>query len=288
MAGRLSKKRIDVIKRAASVLDERPFAVYTFPPVTGPLSTQQHIAPKDIEMKFVSDDFDGLDLFPGADNAKKAECLNTLVVVWAAAVEKVRAWEAEGMNAHIIVEHYPDLADLTPAEIDYSQIDPWIVEVPCPWRIDKPALVELFWSSPPSNNNNESRKFGKPAFPFQRRLRESKRDEIVLYENFVDTREFFKIDIGDREGWGRAEREKIEHELEEKKRELRHLGMEETDFKTFLAMEKTPSETLTPREKLGLKTSQEMLGLEWRLSAFLWAGKTAKTPFFDLFALKKR
>jgi hypothetical protein len=41
--------------------------------------------------------------------------------------------------------------------------------------------------------------------------------------------------------------------------------MEKTQFKIFLAMEKAqgPFETLTTREKLGLKTAQELNGLLW-------------------------
>ena len=86
-----------------------------------------------------------------------------------------------------------------------------------------------------------------------------------MHENFVDTREFFKIDVGDRRRWARDQLEKLERELEEKERELRRLGMGKTRFTTLLAMEETV-ETLTPKEKLGLKTAQEKLALEWRLS----------------------
>ncbi len=255
----------ELIRRVAAMLDESPFAVYTLPPITGPLSTR-HIVPEDIEINFVSEDFDGLDLVPGEDNAKKANYLNTMVVTWITAVEKVRTWQAEGMKASIM-EHHPDLAALTPAEIDFSRIDPWQVPVPCPWRITKPARVKLFWWSRPSNNNNGSRKFWKLPFPWQRDLSESDRDEIVLYENFVDTREFFKIDVGDREGWVRDQLEKTERELEEKERELQRLGIENTPFSTFLAMEERGMEKLTEKEKLGLKTAQEKLALEWRLAS---------------------
>ena len=254
----------ELIKCAAAMLDQSPFAVYTLPPITGPLSTH-HIVPEEIEINFVSEDFDGLELFPGEDNAKKANYLNKLVIAWITAVEKVRAWQAEGMKASIMA-HHPDLAALTPAEIDFSRVDPWQVTVRCPWQITKPARVELFWWSQPSTDKDESRRFWKPPFPWQRGLSESERDEIVLYENFVDTREFFKIDVGDRNTWVRDQLKKIEHELEEKDLELRRLGMEKTPLNKLSAMEEAAVGTLTEGEELGLKIAQEKLALEWHLA----------------------
>ena len=101
---------------------------------------------------------------------------------------------------------------------------------------------------------------------------ESDSDKIVLYENSVDTREFFKIDVGDREGWAMAELKKIEDELAEKERTLRGLGMENTRFSTFVAMEER-LETLTASEKLGLETTQKKLGLEMRRASLKnWFG----------------
>ena len=84
----LSKDQINVIKRAASVLDESPFAIYHLPLITGPLSTQ-HIAPEAITMTFVNDDFDGINLFLSKKKLQeKTRCLNTLVIAWVAAREK--------------------------------------------------------------------------------------------------------------------------------------------------------------------------------------------------------
>lgn len=100
----------------------------------------------------------------------------------------------------------------------FFQIDPWQVEVPCRWRIDKTARVELHWKSKPNGTN--FRRFPVP------RLCESERDEIIHYENNVDTREFFRIDIGDREGWVNAELEEKGREIQEKGRELQRLGLE--------------------------------------------------------------
>jgi len=91
----LTTEMIKAIRCAATSLDERPFAVYTLPPVTGPLS-KQRIASEDIKMKFVREDYDGLDLFPGTDNTEKADFLNKLVVIWVAAVEKHRPRNRNG------------------------------------------------------------------------------------------------------------------------------------------------------------------------------------------------
>ena len=125
---RLSKDQINVIKRAASVLDKRPFAIYHLPLVTGPLSTQ-HIAPEAITMTFVRDDFEGINLFLGKPQ-EKLDCLNTLIIAWVAARAKVRAWVYKGMSATYILKHYPELRHLTPGEVDFSQIDPWRVDLP--------------------------------------------------------------------------------------------------------------------------------------------------------------
>jgi hypothetical protein len=271
---RLSKDQINVIKRAASVLDESPFAVYHLPLVTGPLSTQ-HIAPEAITITFVSDDFEGINLFPGKKLQEKLDCLNTLVIAWVATREKVRAWAYKGMSVTYILKHYPELRHLAPREIDFSQIDPWRVDLPCPWRIDRPARVALHWTSqPPKSKYDADWKFGKWIPPLQTELKELSAsasddgnlgDKIVIYENGVDTRKFFNIDVGDRKGYAKAEVEKTERKIEEKERELRRLGMdrEKTPFSTFLAMEERPLETLTAKEKLILKTVQEWNGLVW-------------------------
>jgi hypothetical protein len=187
----LSKDKIDVIKRAASVLEERPFAVYILPPVTGPLSTQ-HINPDDIIMKFVSKEFDGIELFPGKDNVEKADCVSELVVKWIAAIEKVRMWKVIGKEAYI-AKYHPDLGDHKPLEIDFSKIDPWKVQVPCPWQIGKPARVTLLYLS-------TGKEFFRPPFKSQSLLSDSDRDELILRENFIDTRTFFRVDFtGSRE-----------------------------------------------------------------------------------------
>ena len=264
----LSTDQICVIKRAAERLDKEPFAIYTFQPIVGPLSTH-HLTREKIDMTFVGEDTDGLDLFLREDDAKKV--FNELVVAWIAAVEKVRAWESEGIKDGIM-KHHPDLARLLPRQIDFSTIDPWKVEVPCPWRIDKSARITLFWGSRPLTNKNERRTFWKFPFPWQRLLEESKCDEIVLSENFVDTREFLKIDVGDRFGWARSELETTEREIEETERELQRLGLEKGDYGDVVALEKRPPESLTLKEREVLKTAQRCMGLIWhraRLSNFL-------------------
>jgi hypothetical protein len=272
---KLSKDQINVIKRAVSVLDESPFTIYHLPIVTGPLSTQ-HIAPEAITMTFVSDDFEGVKRFPGTPE-EKTLCLNTLVVAWVAAREKVREWAHKGMSVTYILKHYPELHDLAPGEIDFSQIDPWRVDLPCPWRIDRPARVALLWrSQPPKAKYDTDWKFGKWIPPWQAKLMEPSAsardgddldDEIVICENGVDTRKFFKIDVGDREGYAKAEVEKIEPKVEEKERQLRGLGIEKIPVSTISAMEKKPFETLTAKEKLILKTLNELVDLSLRLAS---------------------
>jgi hypothetical protein len=163
---------------------------------------------------------------------------------------------------YYIVERYPDLGHLPPGEVDFSQIDPWQVDVPCPWRIDRKARVALRWWSQPSKTRGTE--FGTMAFPVQRTLSKSDDDEIVLFENGVDTRAFFKIDIGDRQSWAKVEREKIDSEQERLERKLRRLGIKKIDFSSLVALEEVPFETLTANEKSILETTREMVGLAWR------------------------
>ncbi|MGZ4852288.1 MAG: hypothetical protein ACXV3D_03750 [Halobacteriota archaeon] len=201
---RLSKDKIDVIKRVASVIDDSPYAVYTLPTIVGPLSTQ-HLTPDDITIKFVSEECDGLDFFPGKDNAEKVDCLNTLVVSWIAALEKVRAWASAAIEAqkkHEMGAKYEN--PLLAAEFDVSHIDPWSVEgVKCQWRLDKPARVALCWST----TRTEFSKL--PAA-----LLKSDSDQLILLENFVDTRSFFKIDVVGSAEWAKTVRENIERQLQ--------------------------------------------------------------------------
>jgi hypothetical protein len=198
---RLSKDKIEVIKRAASVIDERPFAIYALPTITGPLSTQR-LDPKDIEMKFVGEDCYGLDLFPGADNAEKVDCLNKLLISWVAAREKVRAWKTEGIKNQVESEWGESEWEDHLTDVDFSQIDPWNVAVPCPWPIDKPARVSLIWWS-------WDGELSKPPFPWQTELSESDADDLILLENYTDTRAFFKIDVTNHAGWVTARLEDI-------------------------------------------------------------------------------
>jgi hypothetical protein len=199
---RLSKERIDVIRQAASVVDERPFAIYMLPSVTGPLSTQR-IAPEDIQMRFVSEECDGLDLFPGRDNAEKVDCLNKLVIRWVGATEKVRTWKSACIEAQMQSKFGSEWENaLLTEKTDISHSDPWLKKVPCPWRIDQPARVALRWSS-----------WGTSFFRLPTALLESDRDDLILLENFVDTRQFFKIDVSESAEWAKNARERIERQM---------------------------------------------------------------------------
>lgn len=229
---RLSKDKIAVIKCAASVIDERPFAVYTLPRVIGPLLTK-HIAAEHIEMNFVSEECDGLDFFPGENNAQKVDNLNKLVVTWVTAVEKVREWKSRGIKAQAAESEW---GKLVPAEIDFSQIDPWRVEVRCPWRIDKPACVTLSYFS--RSSKNKRREFSRPPFPFQRGLSKSDHNEIVLLDNWVDTREFFTIDVAAGEDYAKAKNAEIERKIQSSRSpvEKMTLKMSQAHIKTWFGV----------------------------------------------------
>jgi hypothetical protein len=210
----LTKKKIDIIKSVAAKLDDEPFAIYTLPPVSGPLSTKR-VAAKDIEIKFVSEKCEGLNLFPGEKKEDKVNNLNNLVVIWITAVEKVREWMSRGIKAQAAESEW---GKLIPAEINFSQIDPWLVEVPCPWRIGKPACVKLSYFSRSSKNNG--REFSRPPFPFQRGLSKSNHNEIILLDNWVDTREFFTIDVSAGEDYAKVRNAEIERKIRRSKSPL--------------------------------------------------------------------
>lgn len=204
----LTKKRIEIIRSVAAKLDDEPFAIYTPTSMAGPLSTKRFAA-KDIEMKFLNEKCEGLDLFPGEEKEDKVNNLNKLVVTWIATVEKVQEWKSRGIKAQAAESEW---GKLIPAEIDFSQIDPWRLEVQCPWRIDVPACVKLLYFS--RSSKNKGRKFSRPPFPFQRGLSKSDHNEIVLLDNWVDTREFFTIDVAAGEDYAKAKNAELERKIQ--------------------------------------------------------------------------
>jgi hypothetical protein len=215
----LTKKRIEIIRNIAARLDTEPFAIYTPSSIAGPLSTKR-IATKDIKIEFVSEKSEGLNLFPGKKEEDKVKNLNDLVVTCITTVEKVREWMSRGIMAQAAESEW---GKLTPAEIDFSQIDPWLVEVPCPWRIGKPACVKLSYFSRSSKNNR--REFSRPPFPFQRSLSKSKKNEIILLDNWVDTREFFTIDVAAGEDYAKAKKAEIESKIQSSKSPLEKMTL---------------------------------------------------------------
>ena len=136
----------------------------------------------------------------------------------------------------------------------------------CPWKIDKPARVTLFWFSWPSKKKG-GRDFWRPLFPRAVTLTESDRDDIELYENYIDTRAFFKIDVEDREGIAKTEREKITREINENLNKLRSLGFDPSLVppSIFAAMEEKPRERLTLKEKEALEAFLKAFDLSNRL-----------------------
>ena len=217
----VTPEMIGVIKRAVAILYDCPFAVYTIPSIAGPLSSRQ-ISPEKIKMKFVSEGFDGLDLFQSKCDLGSLDCLNSLVITWVAAIEKVREWKFDGIKAQV--------GDLAPSQVDFSQVDPWRVTVPCPWRIDEPARVEFLWLSRPSKNKNESREFFlKAPFPLQRTLRQSDCDDILLFQNLVDTREFFRIGVTGGEGYAKAELEETARKKRSSTSPLQKMELERSE-----------------------------------------------------------
>lgn len=228
----LTKERIEIIRNVAARLDNEPFAIYTLSPIAGPLSTKR-VATKDIEMKFVSEKCEGLDLFPGETKDDKVNNLNNLVVTWITTIEKVREWVSRGIKAQAAESEW---GKLIPAEIDFSQIDPWLIEVPCPWRIDKPACVTLSYFS--RSSTKKGRKFSRPPFPFQRSLSKSNHDDIILLDNWVDTRKFFTIDVAAGEEYAKARKAEIEQKIQNSKSpvEKMTLMMSQAHIKTWFGV----------------------------------------------------
>ncbi len=178
----VNNKMMKDIKRAAMTIYERPFAIYTLPQVTGPLLSSQIAPPEDIGVKFVGDEFHALGLFPGKNNKERSGLLNSMVVAWIAAVEKVREWEWAEMTARRTGSTKP---------------------VFCLWPMGRPACVSFFWWSKPSGNKDQHREYRMHPLPnhgFRRLLTESDRDQIVFYDNGIDTRKLFKIDLGEVDG----------------------------------------------------------------------------------------
>jgi len=79
-----SKKMIDAIK-----LTE--YAVYQWPPAKySPPPPGTKITAESVRVKFVDDERQDLDSYPGRTPAERSDLLNSLVVVWICAIEKAR------------------------------------------------------------------------------------------------------------------------------------------------------------------------------------------------------
>lgn len=122
------------------------------------------------------------------------------MVSWVVATEKVRAWKAAGVENQMKSEMGSEWENpLLAANFDFSQIDPWLKKVPCPWRFDSPTRMALRWSS-----------WGIESFKLPTALSKSDSDDLVLLENFIDIRTFFEIDVLDSAEWAKTARENVE------------------------------------------------------------------------------
>lgn len=87
-----SKKKIDAIKKAADDVYKIPFPYCRI--TRHGKGTRGGIGgmelEDEIEIKFVSEKFEDLSLFPGRDKREQSEKLDELVVAWVCATEKVR------------------------------------------------------------------------------------------------------------------------------------------------------------------------------------------------------
>jgi len=177
---RLSKTMIEAIDRAASWVYQSGYAQYTLPRIVGPLLQHRQIPYEDIQVKFIPENFEGLDQFPGKNNTTKSDLLNSLVIKWITTLEKVR-FSRE-------------------MEKKLAPIEGWERRFPnALWSVKKPACVILSsWWEPLEAINHKGEpvpgrqyKLGPPM------LAQSTCDKIVRWENNVDTRKLFKISYDD-------------------------------------------------------------------------------------------
>lgn len=208
-----STDKIKAIKRAAALVYERRYVIYSLPQVVGSPLRDRQISHKDIQLHFVPPNFKGLELFPGADNAEKADVLNALVVTWITTIAKVQF--STGLEAK--------LHDVMSEEEISLRL----------WPVSKPArIILLSWWEPIVGYHNgeaiEGRniKFHPDGFLWPC---ESDRDEVVLWENNVDTRKLFNISYDD----SKAHTEELYQEWE-----ARYFGQVDQYVRAFRLLKK--------------------------------------------------
>lgn len=134
-----SKSRIDVIKEAVDLVYKTPFPYCRItssgkgtPGGIGGMELAQEVV-----IKYVSDDFPGLSLFPGRDKREQSDKLDDLVVAWVCATEKVKKgykvndpkkvvlWWWQDMGPIITVDTPNRLRRITVEDAEHDEIVPY-------------------------------------------------------------------------------------------------------------------------------------------------------------------
>jgi hypothetical protein len=134
-----SKSRIDVIKEAVDLVYKTPFPYCRIsncgkgtPGGIGGMKLAQEVV-----IKYVSEDFDGLSLFPGRDKIEQSKKLDELVVAWVCATEKVKKgykvndpkkvvlWWWQDIGPIITVDTPNRLRRITVEDAEHDEIVPY-------------------------------------------------------------------------------------------------------------------------------------------------------------------
>jgi hypothetical protein len=193
---RLSPEVVKYVNAVADHLYMSPLAFYTLPRVNGPLMRFRQIPYEDVIVQFATDEAPVLDLVPGENNAQKIYLLNELIATWIAAREKVRfskKWEhvkaRQGENNRKVLMHVNGKSE----------------EISATWPLETAARIYLsykFVSFEPQSLDligSEGRIYPLNAtfdrvYLFDRSyIVPSRRNEVILLENDVDTRKLFII-----------------------------------------------------------------------------------------------
>ena len=127
-----SKKVIEIIKFAEDSIRRYQSGCYL--PPRGPGT---EITAESISVKFISDGFPDLYLFPGRTPADKSDVLNSLVVVWICAIEKVKKGMSLREPARVIIHWTPRPASDPEWEDDPYEFDGITVE-----KADRDEVIE--------------------------------------------------------------------------------------------------------------------------------------------------
>jgi hypothetical protein len=193
---RLSPQVIKYVNEVANHLYMSPLAYYTLPSVVGPLLRFRQISYEDVIVQFATDEAPVLNLVPGKNYAQKIDLLNELIATWISAREKVRFSKKWG---HVKAKQRENNRKVI------MRINGKSEEISATWPVEMAARIYLSYKFARFEPQGLALiGSGGHIYPLNATVDRvylfdrsyivpSRRNEVILLENEVDTRKLFII-----------------------------------------------------------------------------------------------